>query len=181
MIRSGLLKGGPPAVAAPEALAWAASGGDEDAFAALVTRYQRRVLGFAYHHLRDPSEAQDLAQEIFVRLHRGLRRFDSSRPFEPWFWRLAGNVALTYRRRRAADPAAADPPAGLAAPVSDDGGLGEALAALPPEARLPLLLHYFSGLSLEEVAAVMEITLPALKSRMHRTRAVLREVLEAAT
>src|SRR5215467_3024278 len=83
-----------------EQLARAARGGDLDAFEALVRRYQRRVYGLAYQHLRDPDEAQDLAQEVFVRLFRNLHRYDPVRPFEPWFWRLAVNVAVSYRRRR---------------------------------------------------------------------------------
>src|SRR5215471_11594017 len=87
-----------------EALARAARGGDLDAFEGLVRRYQRRVYALAYQHLRDPDEAQDLAQEVFVRLYRNLHQYDPVRPFEPWFWRLAVNVAATYRRHR---PAAA--------------------------------------------------------------------------
>src|SRR5438105_13473086 len=86
-------------------LARAARGGDLDAFAALVRRYQRRVYALAYHHLHDADEAQDLAQEVFVRLYRNLDRFDPARPFEPWFWRLAGNVAASYHRRRVVAPA----------------------------------------------------------------------------
>src|ERR1700716_2777200 len=74
------------------ALAAAAGGGDPAAFEAIVRRYQRRVYGLAVHHLHDAHEAQDLAQEIFVRLYRNFDRFDPGRPFEPWFWRLAANA-----------------------------------------------------------------------------------------
>src|ERR1700682_2267583 len=81
-------------------LAHAATGGDLDAFEELVRRMQPPVYGFAFHHLRslrsgfpsqhlrDLSEAQDLTQEIFVKLYRNLARFDATRPFEPWFWKL---------------------------------------------------------------------------------------------
>src|SRR5438445_2072966 len=89
----------------PQALPRAARGGDLHAFEALVRRYQRRVYALAYQHLRDPHEAQDLAQEIFVRLYRNLGRFDPDRAFEPWFWRLAGNVAASYHRKRVASTA----------------------------------------------------------------------------
>src|ERR671933_2253126 len=101
-----------------DALARAACGGDLDAFEALVRRYQRRVYGLAYHHLRDPVEAQDLAQEVFVRLYRSLARFDPARPFEPWFWRLAANVAASYGRKRVAAPA--ELPAGAVAPAASE-------------------------------------------------------------
>src|SRR5437588_4546710 len=87
-----------------DGLARAACGGDDNAFEALVRLYQRRIYALAYQHVRDTDEAQDLAQEVFVRLYRNLGRFDPERPFDPWFWRLAANVAATYRRHR---PAAA--------------------------------------------------------------------------
>src|SRR5215831_4182653 len=107
----------------PEALPRAARRGDLDAFEGLVRRYQRRVYALAYQHLRDPDEAQDLAQEVFVRLYRNLERYDPERPFLPWFWRLAMNVAATYRRRRPAaavelpDVAAAERSPGDALPL----------------------------------------------------------------
>ncbi len=82
-----------------------ATGGDLDAFEELVRRLQRRVYGFAYQHLRDVDEAHDLAQEIFVKLYRNLGRYDPQRPFEPWFWTLAANTTINYRRRRVPAPA----------------------------------------------------------------------------
>src|ERR1700680_2811745 len=82
----------------------AATGGELDAFEELVRRMQRRVYGFAFQHLRDLSEAQDLTQEIFVKLYRNLSRFDVTRPFEPWFWKMAANTAINYRRKRVPVP-----------------------------------------------------------------------------
>ena len=81
-----------------------ATGGDLDAFEELVRRLQRRVYGFAYHHLRDLDEAHDLTQEIFVKLYRNLARYDSARPFEPWFWKMAANTSINYRRKRVPSP-----------------------------------------------------------------------------
>lgn len=171
-----------PAVeASSEALARLATGGDDRAFEVLIARYQRRVHGFAYQHLRDPDEAQDLAQEIFVRLYRALDRYDGERPFEPWFWKLAANVSLNYIRRRVATPS----------PDSGEGRGGDgqspeaeqlrdALAELEPMSRLALVLHYYSGLSLEEVSTSLGVSLSALKSRMHRARATLRRSLVEA-
>src|SRR5437763_12427715 len=127
-----------------DALARGARRGDRDAFESLVRRYQRRVYALAYQHLRDPDEAQDLAQEVFVRLYRNLERYDPDRPFEPWFWRLAANVAATYRRRRPAS--AVELPDVAAAPTgSRDEALplARALADLSDQLRLPVLLHYY--------------------------------------
>ena len=161
-----------------DALARAAHGGDLDAFEGLVRRYQRRVYALAYQHLHDPDEAQDLAQEVFVRLYRNLERYDPNRPFEPWFWRLAANVAATYRRQRPAS--AVELPDVAAAPsgMSDDAlPLARALADLSDELRLPVLLHYYLDLPLEEIAAAMGLTLSAVKSRLHRARGLLRRLL----
>jgi RNA polymerase sigma-70 factor (ECF subfamily) len=161
-----------------EALARAAGGGDLDAFEGLVRRYQRRVYALAYQHLRDPDEAQDLAQEVFVRLYRNLHRYDSARPFEPWFWRLAGNVASSYRRRRPAAAAELRDPAAAPEPAREDHApLERALADLSEELRLPVLLHYYLDLPLDEIATSMGLSLSAVKSRLHRARAVLRRVL----
>src|ERR1051325_9239951 len=105
------------------------------------------VDGFAFQHLRDVEEAHDLAQEIFVKLYRNLARYDSERPFEPWFWKLAANTTINYRRRRIPTPTdqaaeeritAADPGA-----TEHDAALVTALAQLDPAYRLPILLHYY--------------------------------------
>jgi RNA polymerase sigma-70 factor (ECF subfamily) len=160
----------------PDALARAARHGDLDAFEGLVRRYQRRIFALAYQHLRDLDEAQDLAQEVFVRLYRAFDRYDPERPFEPWFWRLAGNVAATYRRRRPAPPV--DLPAAAAAePQQDWLPLERALADLNPDLRLPVLLHYYLDLPLDEISGAMGLTVSAVKSRLFRARAILRRVL----
>src|SRR6202521_642392 len=157
-----------------------ATGGDLDAFEELIRRMQRRVYGFAYHHVRDLDEAHDLTQEIFVKLYRNLARYDPARPFEPWFWKLAANTSINYRRKRVPVPtdqspdhiAAADSPVPL-----HDPALSDALTQLDPAYRLPILLHYYADLSLEQVGQSMNLSIPAIKSRLHRARALLRNSL----
>ncbi len=157
----------------------AATGGDLQAFEELVHRMQRRVYGFSFQHLRDLDEAQDLTQEIFIKLYRNLDRFDQERPFEPWFWKLAANTAINYRRKRVPTPT--DRAADDASPAPDqpqhDAALVEALAELDPSYRMPLLLHYYADLSLEQVAMSLNLSIPAIKSRLHRARALLRNAL----
>jgi RNA polymerase sigma-70 factor, ECF subfamily len=156
-----------------------ATGGDLEAFEELVRRMQRRVYGFAFHHLRDLDEAKDLSQEIFVKLYRNLARFDSTRPFEPWFWKLAANTTINYRRKRVPVPTDEELH-GAAAPADaaqHDPVLVEALSQLDPSYRLPILLHYYADLSLEQVAASLSVSIPAIKSRLHRARALLRNSL----
>ena len=159
-------------------LARQATGGDLDAFEQLIRRLQRRVYGFAYHHLRDVDEAHDLAQEIFVKFYRNLSRYDPTRPFEPWFWKLAANTSINYRRKRVPTPAdpTLDESAAEAEPQHDPS-LADALAQLDAAYRLPILLHYYADLSLEQVALTLNLSVPAIKSRLHRARAQLRNSL----
>jgi RNA polymerase sigma-70 factor (ECF subfamily) len=159
-----------------------ATGGDVDAFEELIRRLQRRVYGFAYQHLRDTDEAHDLAQEIFVKLYRNLARYDAERPFEPWFWKLAANTTINYRRKRV--PLPAEPSEEAAGPDSaqatHDPALVQALAQLDPAYRLPILLHYYADLSLEQVSQSLNLSVAAIKSRLHRARAQLRNSLAEA-
>src|SRR6266849_8400863 len=157
-----------------------ATGGDVDAFEEVVRRLQRRVYGFAYQHLRDLDEAYDLTQEIFVKLFRNLGRYDAERPFEPWFWKLAANTTINYRRRRVPIPTqTAEDEAQETAEAHNahDPALVQALAQLDPTYRLPILLHYYADLSLEQVAQTLNLSVAAVKSRMHRARAQLRNAL----
>ena len=167
--------------ALPAQLVREATGGDLDAFEELVRRLQRRVYGFAYQHLRDSDEAHDLAQEIFVKLYRNLARYDQERPFEPWFWKLAANTTINYRRKRVPIPAEpADETVVESRLEAHDPALVEALAQLDPGYRLPVLLHYYADLSLDQVARALNVTVPAIKSRLHRARAQLRNSLAEA-
>src|ERR1700730_8039266 len=128
-----------------------ASGGDLGAFEELISRLQRRVYGFAYQHLRDLAEAHDLTQEICVKLYRNLARYDPARPFEPWFWKLAANTSINYRRKRVPVPTDQSPDhiaaVGSTVPLHDPV-LSDALTQLDPAYRLPILLHYYADLSL---------------------------------
>jgi RNA polymerase sigma-70 factor, ECF subfamily len=161
-----------------EALARAARGGDLNAFEGLVRRYQRRVYALAYQHLHDTDEAQDLTQEVFIRLYRNLDRYDPTRPFQPWFWRLAVNVAATYRRHRPRAAIELPDVAAAVDPAREEAlPLERALANLSDDLRLPVLLHYYLDLPLDEIALSMGLSLSAVKSRLHRARALLRRLL----
>ena len=173
----GALRARPGDEPGQDALARAARGGDLHAFEALVRRYQRRVYALAYQHLRDPDEAQDLAQEVFVHLYRNLRKYDPDRPFDPWFWRLAGNVAANYYRRRRVPSLELPEDAAASQASPEELPLEIAVASLHEGLRLPLLLHYHADLPVEQVAASLGLSVPAVKSRLHRARATLRRLL----
>jgi RNA polymerase sigma-70 factor (ECF subfamily) len=154
-----------------------ATGGDLGAFEELIRRLERRVYGFAYQHLRDHEEAHDLAQEIFVKLYRNLGRYDPERPFEPWFWKLAANTSINYRRKRVPMPLEPSEETAAAGVKAHDPALIDALSQLDPAYRLPILLHYYADLSLEQVSHSLNLTVAATKSRLHRARAQLRNTL----
>lgn len=158
-------------------VARSAQRGDKVAFETLVRQYQRRVFGLAYQYLQDADEAQDLAQEVFVRLYRNLRHYDPQRPFEPWFWRLAANVAANYRRRRLIPALELTDLGVVDLHDVDRVPLEQAIASLDEALRLPLLLHYHADLPLEDVATALGLSVSAVKSRLHRARAVLRRLL----
>jgi RNA polymerase sigma-70 factor, ECF subfamily len=171
-----------PLESSAEALAARAAHGDRDAFEQLVNQFQRRIYGFAYRYIRDADEAQDLVQEIFLRLYRKLGRFDPHRPFEPWFWRVAANVCANYLEKRAPPPAALkgdDSDVGTAAPPAllEETRLGAALSGLPPAYRLLLVLHYQADMPLAEIADTLGLTEVTVKSRLYRARTQLQLAL----
>ena len=169
-----------------EALAASAARGDREAFEQLVHRFQRRIYGFAYRYIRDADEAQDLAQEIFLRLYRKLGRFDPRRPFEPWLWRVAANVCANYLDRRGPRPAdleGDDSSGGTAAPPAllEETRLGAALSRLPPNYRLVLVLHYQADMPLAEIAGTLGLSEKTVKSRLYRARTQLQLALLSQT
>lgn len=180
----------------PEVLRRAMSG-DESAFAAVVNACGGLVLNLAWRMVRDRQEAEDLSQEVFLRLHRAFDRYDPSRPFLPWFRRLAVNMMINrtsgkakrLMRRSASldairedagdlprDPRSAD--AVEAAGRSERAvRLDVAMGELRPEYRAVLALRYFDGLSYEEIADTLELPLGTVKNRIHRAREALARVI----
>jgi RNA polymerase sigma-70 factor, ECF subfamily len=171
-----------------------ARAGDEDAFAELVTLHAARVYGALRRFGLIEEEADEVAQEVFLRAWRGLGRFQERAQFSTWLYRIAFNEAQRRRSRRAlprldANPDGEDPVAGL--PESPDLGpdaqalshefeqvLDRALGQLPSEWRDAVVLRDIEGLSTEEAADIVGVRQAAFKSRLHRGRMQLRALLE---
>ncbi len=162
-----------------------ALGGDASAWEPLVRAHQQAVFRLAFLLLRDADEAEDVAQETFIRAFRHLRRFDPALPLRPWLLRIAANVTRNRQRsiRRyvaalqrwlslqpAADQTAAAPRA-----VPE---LHVAIAQLRRIDQEVLYLRYFLELSEGEMAAALNIAPGTVKSRLHRAGRRLRELLE---
>lgn len=175
-------------------------GGDAEAFALLVARYQDRVYTLAYRLLGHSDDALDAAQEAFIRAYAALDRFDTRRPMAPWLLRIAANVAYGMLRKRApgqlsldalsegeADAALARSPGAEKIPAADpeqrvtraasDAAIRDAVLALPEPYRTVTLLHYLEEMPYETIAAALEMPLGTVKTYLHRARQRLKAVL----
>ena len=160
----------------------AAQDGDLDAFEALVRRHQAAVYRVAFRMLRSEVDAQDATQDTFVRAWRGLERFRRDSAMSTWLYRIVTRRCLDViaARRRTEDlqiqlDAGVDP-ADTAEQRDRLRAVTRAIAGLPGEQRAALVLREFEGLSYDQVADVLNTSVPAVKGRIHRARlAVLKQ------
>jgi RNA polymerase sigma-70 factor (ECF subfamily) len=160
-------------------------GGDEGAWNELVALYSRKVFGLAYRFTGRADEAEDLTQEIFIKVYRTLDRYrEADGPFGAWLTAVARNHAIDHYRRRKQDllRRAEDPQILERAPSRDEHpvvGLErrerarlvhQGLQALPPDLRLPLILRDLQGQSYDEIAGALQVPLGTVKSRINRAR-----------
>jgi RNA polymerase sigma-70 factor (ECF subfamily) len=176
-----------------EGLAARAAGGDRRAFDALVTRHRQAVYRLCWAATGNHADADDAAQETFVRVYRSLPSFDPARPFGPWLRKIAWNCGLSVRRggnagvvRVAAGdaPEAVDPAPGpeeSAAGNEERRRVADALAALPSDLRTVMVLRAVEGLSYAEIAVVAEIPSGTVMSRLSRARKRLLDALGPAS
>jgi RNA polymerase sigma-70 factor, ECF subfamily len=162
-----------------EALLAAAREGDLDAYAELIRRYERRVRSVLARLLDDERDVEEAAQDVFVQAWRNLSGYRGDAALFTWLYRIAVNEALMRRRRKHVpvvelDEALAD---ASQPEVADDWVLAR-VRALPDELRVPLVLRDLQGLSNQEVAQVLGLSLAATKSRVHRARMRIRAELE---
>ncbi|HVW00040.1 MAG TPA: sigma-70 family RNA polymerase sigma factor, partial [Planctomycetaceae bacterium] len=179
-----------------------AKAGDESAFAELVEKYQNRLVGIFYHLVSDQETAQDLAQEVFLRIYRARKGYVPTAKFSTWLFRIANNLASNSRRSRGrrrevtltpseSGPMGARPEEQLLADKSslmptrqlDRREMREivrtALDSLNERQRLAVLLHKFEEMSYADIGAAMEMSAAAVKSLLSRARENLRVKLEA--
>jgi RNA polymerase sigma-70 factor, ECF subfamily len=179
------------APAADEELVARAQDGDLDAFAELVRRHEQRVRTILFRLLGDERDVEEAAQDAFLQAWRNLDRFRGDSAVFTWLYRIAVNEALGRLRRRRLPTtgldAADEPELAMRSGEEPDRAaelneLHEYLAAcvreLPFDYRAPLILRDVLGLSNDEVAAVLELSVPATKSRIYRARMRIREQLE---
>ena len=171
--------------------------GDEASYGTLVTRYRDYVYTIAVRIVGNDEDAEDVAQEAFVRAYRALPRFRGDSKFSSWLYRIATNRALTHlkkRRRRAVTVDIESGPHVEAGVVDDAGGqemspelmvrddefrraVRAAVQELPEQYRVVVTLFYLEERSYREVAATLGIPMGTLKTHLHRARALLRDIL----
>jgi len=181
-----------------------AASGDGAAFSELVQRHQDKVYALALHLLRDPAEAEEVVQETFLAALEKLSTFRGDAAFSTWLHRVGANAALMrLRRRRRAPEGPAEQPVEELLPRFDATGridstphhdwskraddqiadrevrlaIERAVQNLPEDYRIVFLLRDVEGLSSEDMAELLGISVAAVKSRLHRARLVLREEL----
>lgn len=170
-------------------------GGDREALAELVRRYQNDIFRFCLHYLRDYELAQELAQETFVRVYVARQRFDERRKFRPWVLCIARNLSLNeLKRKKSVHMESLDEYASTAR--EDDGALQRSsedmpdqelmgqerreilaglLNGLTAEAREIVILRFFEKMSARDIAEVVGSTEGAVRTRLHRILKSLRE------
>jgi RNA polymerase sigma-70 factor (ECF subfamily) len=157
-----------------------AMGGDKEAFGRLVERYQAMVYTLAYNALGTHIDAEDAAQEVFLRAYRKLPGFRGASAFSTWLFRLAVNTVIDYQRRESRAPVPAEVPERASLPDSDAlervgyGQLMSALGELPPDYRLPVVLRDLYGLEYKEIARVLDRPVGTVKAYVHRGRSAMR-------
>jgi RNA polymerase sigma-70 factor (ECF subfamily) len=171
-----------------EQLVARAQQGDKRSFDLLVLKYQHKVLALVRRFVRDPVEAEDIAQEAFVKAYRALASFRGESAFYTWLYRIAVNAAknaLDSRKRRPGSDVDIDEieefafsdslrveenPESLLASEDLQRVVQETLAGLPDELRQALVLREFEGMSYEEIAAEMSCPIGTVRSRIFRAR-----------
>lgn len=167
-----------------------ARAGDHAAFDELVRRYRNDVFSLSYHYVRDREEAWDLAQDVFIKAHGGLRRFRGDSSFKTWLLRITINQCKDYYKKRKlktvtldAEEPAFEPPSDAPGPRRElesrelGEAIHEALRMLPEKHRTAFVLREFEGLSYENMAKAMGCTLGTVMSRLHHARKKLQKAL----
>lgn len=165
-----------------------AKAGNKTAFSALVRINMQRVYRSAYAITRNGDDAADIAQETFVRAFRSISRFDDTRPFFPWLYRITRNLCLNrierVGKRETAVPdydTIADGHAGPEATLvanEERNRVRAAVAQLPEQHRRIIELNHFEECSYREISEILDIPIGTVMSRLYHARKKLRELLE---
>jgi len=173
--------------------------GDESAFAYLVQKYRRPMVGFMYRLCHNPSTAEELAQEVFLRVYRSRTRYEPSAKFTTWLYRIATNLAVNHardtRHERPGNTVRLDEPdqeTGNTPDLADESlsaeeqilkrervaAIRSKVNALPERQRVAVIMHKYQQMDYREIAGVLKLSESATKSLLFRAYETLREQLK---
>jgi RNA polymerase sigma-70 factor (ECF subfamily) len=161
--------------------------GDEAAFQALIDRYKDLVFALIARTVQNRSRAEDLAQDVFLRIHRGLPYFRGEARLSTWIYRIVANVCLQEQARPPAAESLDDERTRARLASNTDRQFGDlelrdrlekAIARLPPNYRLLIAAHYLDGVHYEDLADALRLPLGTVKTQLHRAKQQLRRLLE---
>jgi RNA polymerase sigma-70 factor (ECF subfamily) len=161
--------------------------GERAAFDALVERYQRDIYRLCYRYVNDPQDANDMAQEVFLKAYRAIGRFRGDSSFATWLYRIAVNTCLNFRSARRPEgeelsDALPDGGAGALARMEEEERAARVRAAvsrLPEKQRATLILKIFHELTHEEVAGIVGSSVGTVKANLFHALGNLRKMLQA--
>ena len=163
--------------------------GNKDSFSELATRYKNLIYSVVLRMVSDKEEANDLAQEVFIKIYRNLEKYSDEYKFSTWTIRIATNHVIDWRRKKKQETVNIDDVAGA---LHADGGaspedeyiareqsrmLRDLVAGLPDIYRVPIVLYHEQGLSYQEISEITEEPLSKVKNRIFRGRKMLKEAL----
>jgi len=172
--------------------------GEEAAFAQILERYRTPIYNLCYRMTRNPEDARDLGQEIFIKVFSLLERYDEEYAFSSWLFRIATNHCIDHLRRNRLRLLSLERDGGYdeeeaEIQIPDPGPppdvklqrreaverLEEVIAELPPHYRVITLLRHDQELSYEEIAEALDLPLGTVKARIHRARNMIQQILHA--
>ena len=161
--------------------------GDKDAFGELLGRYKNLVYSVVLRMVSDREEANDLAQEVFIKLYRNLEKYQPEYRFSTWTIRVATNHVIDYRRKKRQDTVSfedagdvadyADTPEAAYIAKEQSRMLRDLIDGLPDMYKVPIVLYHQQGLSYQEISEITDEPLSKVKNRIFRGRKMLKESL----
>ena len=159
--------------------------GNSEAFTQLVEIYQRPVFNLCYRMLGNPTDAEDAAQETFLRAYKSIKHFDNRHPFPTWLLSIAAHFCIDQIRKRRMNIVSMEDMAGMEisdsvpgpeatlSRVEEQRRIRALLDNLDPVDRAAVVMYYWYDLSYEEISAALSLTISAVKSRLHRARSAM--------
>ncbi len=159
--------------------------GDTGAWGEMITRYKDAVFGLCLGFMRNRADAEDLAQDAFIRAYINLRKYDLERRFSTWLFTIAANLCRNQLRYRKNHPSVEEresmrggsDPAVVTQLEARKEQVRQALAALPYSYRAPLVLRFYNDLPYQEISQILSIPEGTVKTRIHRGKDMLKKLV----